>query len=220
MTRLLLSAMLCSWGWMTSPLAADDPRPDKPIVVSYPAPSQTEQRIHAALKVRSDAAFSDVPLTEVVKFLEDYQGIQIILDTAALQYIGVDPSSPINLQLTGVAFRSELNLILRPLQLTYLVEDEVLKITTLEKANEALTTRVYPVRDLADDAEELDSMIEAIQAGCDQTGWSSSSNKSITAVKKSRSLVIRQTQKVHEEIEALLRDLRAANVVETDRRVN
>jgi hypothetical protein len=63
----------------------------------------------------------------------------------------------------------------------------------------------------------LDSVIEAVQAGCDQAGWNTTSNKSITGVKKSRSMVIRQTQRVHDEIEALLQNLREANADVADR---
>ena len=220
MSRLVLSAMLCSWGWMTSPLTAADLAPVKPIgVTSFPAPTDLELKIHNALGHRTEVSFTDTPLTDALKFLSDLHTINIIVDTAALQDEGIDPSSPVNLELSGITFRSTLKLMLSPMQLTYMVENEVLKITTIVRAENTLVTRVYPVRDLADDVEELDSVVEALQAGCDVSGWDGG-NKSITPVKKSRSLVIRQTHAVHEEIEALLRDLRAANVVETDRRVN
>ncbi len=55
---------------------------------------------------------------------------------------------PINLKLSGASFRSVLKLLLEPLQLTYVIEDEVMKITTATKAADKLTTRVYPVGDL------------------------------------------------------------------------
>jgi len=41
-----------------------------------------------------------------------------------------------------------LKLLLEPVQLTYVIEDEVMKITTASKAGEKLQTRVYPVADL------------------------------------------------------------------------
>src|SRR5262249_29740363 len=56
--------------------------------------------------------------------------------------------TPITLQLSGVTFRSTLKLLLEPQQLTYVVEDEVMKITTTTKASDRLSTRVYPVGDL------------------------------------------------------------------------
>jgi hypothetical protein len=44
--------------------------------------------------------------------------------------------------------RSALKLMLEPHELTYVIQDEVMQITTVTKADEKLTTRVYPVADL------------------------------------------------------------------------
>ncbi len=110
--------------------------------------SPIEQRIEAALSERTELAFTDTPLTDAIDFLRDVHQISIIIDNAALQDEGVDPSSPINLELSGITFRSALKLMLSPLLLTYVIEDEVMKITTIAKADEVLTTRVYPVADL------------------------------------------------------------------------
>ena len=55
---------------------------------------------------------------------------------------------PTLLKLAGVSLRSVLKLLLEPAQLTYVVENEVMKITTSTKAGEKLSTRVYPVADL------------------------------------------------------------------------
>jgi len=50
--------------------------------------------------------------------------------------------------LSGITLRSALKILLQDLQLTYVIEDEVMKITTVDLANERLSTRVYPVGDL------------------------------------------------------------------------
>ena len=39
-------------------------------------------------------------------------------------------------------------LLLEPVQLTYVIENEVMKITTTQAAGDKLSTRVYPVGDL------------------------------------------------------------------------
>src|SRR6185369_12394382 len=67
---------------------------------------------------------------------------------ATLTDEGVALDQPITLKLAGVTLRSVLKLLLEPVQLTYVIEDEVMKITTSAKAGEKLTTRVYPVGDL------------------------------------------------------------------------
>ena len=50
--------------------------------------------------------------------------------------------------MSGVSLRSVLRLMLEPLGLTYLIEDEDMTITTQVKADEKMSTRVYPVGDL------------------------------------------------------------------------
>ncbi|MDA0590319.1 MAG: hypothetical protein O3C17_20145, partial [Planctomycetota bacterium] len=52
------------------------------------------------------------------------------------------------LVLSGITLRSGLKILLKDLNLTYVIEDEVMKITTVDLANERLSTRVYPVGDL------------------------------------------------------------------------
>jgi hypothetical protein len=55
---------------------------------------------------------------------------------------------PINRTLSGITLRSAMKIILEPLGLTYIIEDEVMKITTIIAADEKLSSRVYPVGDL------------------------------------------------------------------------
>ncbi|MBI1346394.1 hypothetical protein GC163_08895 [bacterium] len=110
--------------------------------------SPQEQRISSELNSRTDLAFNDVALSEAIDFLKDYHQIPIIIDTTALEDDGIDSSEPVSIELSGISLRSALRLLLEPKGLTYVIEDEVMKITTETKANETLSTRVYPVADL------------------------------------------------------------------------
>lgn len=110
--------------------------------------SPQEQRIVSALSERTDLEFTDVPLSDVIEFLRDYHQIPIWIDQTALQDEGIDTSLPITISLSGISLRSGLRLLLEPQGLTYIIEDEVMKITTQALADEALSTRVYPVADL------------------------------------------------------------------------
>ena len=110
--------------------------------------SKAEDRIAAELDKQTDVDFQDQPLTDVVTFLADFHNIPIIIDNEALTEEGIAPDTPVTRTLTGVKLRSALKIILQPLQLSYIIEDEVMKITTLAKEKERLQTRVYPVGDL------------------------------------------------------------------------
>lgn len=233
MSRCLLPTVACVISWMVLPTMAADPLVMPP-VLSYPRPTAVEERIRDALLERTEIAFTDTPLSDAIDFLRDVHQIQIVIDTAALQDEGVDPSSPVNLELSGITLQSALSLMLRPLILTTVIEDEVLKVTTLAKIEDTFVTRVYPVHDLASDAEELASLIGAIRNGSAVGRWAkpdgtepvalsksttpaassggglTPTEGSIVGLAKSRSLVIRHSHPVHEEIEALLKNLRAA----------
>jgi len=107
-----------------------------------------EKRIQKALTETTEVAFTDNPLEEALNYLEDLHHIEIWLDKAALSDEGVNSDQQINLVMSGISLRSALRLMLEPLGLTYIIEDEVMKITTQAKADEKMSTRVYPVADL------------------------------------------------------------------------
>jgi len=108
-----------------------------------------EKRIEEALRSPTEVEFPGVPLSEVINYLEDLHAIEIELDEKALQDAMVDADRElVTKSLKGISLRSALRLILRDLNLTYMIKDEVLLITTPEKTEQYLTTKVYPVADL------------------------------------------------------------------------
>ncbi len=144
------------------------PFPDEPPVL-YPAPeiwkqlterrrqyasvdlhksSPAERRIQASLDEQTEISFTDTPLSDVIVYLQDYHNIPIIIDTEKLNEEGIATDSPVTRTLAGVKLRSALKIILQPLALAYVIEDEVMKITTADQEKNKLQTRVYPVGDL------------------------------------------------------------------------
>jgi len=107
-----------------------------------------EKEIDDALKSPTQLEFIETQLQDVVDFLKDYHDIEIQIDERALQEVGIPTDTPITKNLKGVSLRSALRLMLRELDLTYVIQDEVLLITTPEEAETKLTTKVYPVADL------------------------------------------------------------------------
>lgn len=92
--------------------------------------------------------YTDTPLHEVMKDLQQRFAIPIRIDRAALDEVGVNADSPITMNLHGISLQAALRLILKPLSLTYLLENEVLLITTSDRADKELLTCVYDIRDL------------------------------------------------------------------------
>jgi hypothetical protein len=120
--------------------------------------------------------------------------------------------------LSGIKLRSALHLLLDDLKLQYVIQNEVLLITTPEKAEseEYLATRIYPVKDLVlvrnENGEieaDFDQLMELITSSTFTRPWHA--NIGTIARYQYRDqclLVITQTQEVHEQIAALLAALR------------
>lgn len=113
--------------------------------------SAAEKRIVAALDDESSCNFADTPLADAITFLATQHEIPILLDQAALDTAGVPADSAVTLTLSGVPLRSVLNIMLKglPTPLTYVIQDNVMFITSVDEAANRLQTRVYPVGDLA-----------------------------------------------------------------------
>jgi hypothetical protein len=125
-------------------------RAAEPRVEFLPEPSQGEKQILAALDRKVTLDFTEQPLVKVVAFLADVleQKVPIQLDYRALDDAGVPGDTPVTRTVKDVKLRTALKLLLDEYDLTYLIRDDVMLITTQDKAETELTTRTYPVGDL------------------------------------------------------------------------
>jgi len=107
-----------------------------------------EQRIFGELNRTTNLDVVEMPLRDVVAYLSEVHGIPIVLSAKKLEEASVSGDTPITKSVRGITLRSALRLLLRDLELTYVIRDEVLQITTPEDAESQLLTKVYPVGDL------------------------------------------------------------------------
>lgn len=91
--------------------------------------------------------FSNTPLSEVAETIGQQHGIQVVLDTEALEAAGVSADMPVTRTLNNVSLRTGLWLLLEDLDLSYVIRGATVHITTPDVA-ESLITRVYNVQDL------------------------------------------------------------------------
>ncbi len=108
----------------------------------------SEAKIVAALDDKTEIEFVDQPLIDVVEYLKERHGIEIQLDNRALTDAGLGSDTPVTRNLKGISLRSALRLMLGEMDLTYVIRNEVLMITSKTEAENMLTTKVYPVADL------------------------------------------------------------------------
>ena len=90
-----------------------------------------ELEIERRLKTPVLLKYDNTPLSEVVDGLSELTGVNIHLDPRGLTQEGVNSDTPVTINLTKeISLKSALNLILEPLHLSYVINDEVLKITS------------------------------------------------------------------------------------------
>ncbi len=110
--------------------------------------SPAEKKIREALESPTRMEFTEMPLIDAISFLKDFHGIEIQLDSRALEDAGVGSDTPVSRNVNGISLKSALRLMLSELDLTYIIKDEVMLITTKDKADTELVTKAYPVADL------------------------------------------------------------------------
>ncbi len=127
--------------------------------VSLERRNPAEKKILAALEENTVLEFIETPLADVVAYLKDLHQIPIVIDRRALDDAGIGSDTPITQEsLRGISLKSALRIMLRDFDLTYIIDDEVLQITTKEEAESRLVTKVYPVADLVLPIENIQGM--------------------------------------------------------------
>lgn len=111
--------------------------------------SERELEIERKLKTPVTLDFKNAPLSTVMEYLAKLADVNLHLDPQGLAEEGVTTDTPITISLTHeVSLKSALNLILQPLHLSYVIKDEVLKITSEQARSGEVYTVTYPVADL------------------------------------------------------------------------
>jgi hypothetical protein len=133
--------------------------------------NESEQKIQSAFGNPVEIDFIDTPLQDAMEFLADAHDITILIDESALTEEGVAIDEPLNRTLSGIKLDSALNIMLEPLGLTHMIEDEVLKITTIIDAQERRTARIYNTGYLKQIGIEPEALAKTIQATVQPDQW-------------------------------------------------
>lgn len=161
----------------------------------------------------SGMQYSDAPLEQAFGEISAEYNIPIQLDRAALEDVGLGPDEPVTISLHGISLKSALNHLLRQHTLTYVIQDEVLLITTPVVAEEQLMICLYDIRDLVGqpNADGPDNLIDTILSCIAPDTWADGGGTCEIRPVQPGLLAISQTQAVHEEIRALIQVIREMN---------
>ena len=196
---------------------AGEPAPND---VKKPQPIVTDEAgIQKVLAQPTELEFVETPLSDVIDYLKDVHKIEIQLDTKSLEEAGAGTDTPVTRNLKGISLRSALNLMLKSFDLTHVVKNEVLLITTPDAADQMFETRVYDLNDLVDPSDvkiaagKLESLTDTIRSTIRPESWSNKCGLSPCGLRsyvdaEIQALVVRQTINGHNEISDLLTSLR------------
>lgn len=116
-----------------------------------PETRYTEKELDILKKMSTpiQASFQNQPLQSVMETLGKMTGISVHLAPDGLSEQGVAPSQPVTLVTQNeISLKSALNLILGPLNLDYVIRNEVLMITSKGMKDTDIYQVTYPVADL------------------------------------------------------------------------
>lgn len=137
--------------------AAPAARPNAPVDI------ELEAKIRHELEEPTDMEFVETPLQDAVAYLKDLHGIEIQWDTKALEDAGLASDTPISRELKGVSLGAALRLILGQHNLTCVVRDGVLLITTPAAVKKTVELRVYNVHDLLQENGDVEKLVGALE---------------------------------------------------------
>ena len=176
-------------------------------------------RIRAVLNSPTTVNFKEASLREVAAYFSALHKISVKLEFHALEDVAMSPDAGlVTAELSGVSLRSALRIILGELDLTYVIRDEILMITTREEAELQLATKLYPVGDLVGYKDpsgqswsDFDTLIELINSTVEPESWEEVGGPgAISPIQFQGTdvICIRQTDEVHDEIAKLLARMR------------
>ncbi|MEX0979367.1 MAG: hypothetical protein WDZ48_10965 [Pirellulales bacterium] len=212
--------VLASPGWAADPAAeATDGDPfgesanDAAAARSVPAAAPTngnpsaraEAKIRAALDDQTKVEVIETPLQEVVTYLRDLHGILIQFDKKALEDAGSDPESIVTLSANGISLDSVLHHMLSQLDMTFVIRDGVLLITSTDAAEKMVELRVYNAGELVGSSANVRELAETLR---------SIFKDNFDAVPFYNFLIVQASQHGHEELTRLLDQMKDKVIVD------
>ncbi len=125
--------------------------------------SPRETTIREALEKDADLQFPNTPLRQALQFLADVHKINIIIDEQALEEEGLTVDDNVDIVLSGITLRSALDILLDRYDLTYVIEDEVMKITSQAAAERRVSTQAFDVSSLIEGGGSADEVAMVVE---------------------------------------------------------
>ena len=200
----LLNAVACAAEVEKKQVGQPGQKPPK--IADEPQTVDPAKLVSPQLAVPVTVTFDESSLREISQWIETHAKITVLIDTNALEEEAIPLGEAVSDRLEKAPLYLFLNR-LRALNLSWYVEDDILKITTVTQAMDRFVTKPYRLADLLDAGykrADLSGIIPRMTSGAwrnvDGAGGAQQSLGDVQFV--------RQTHRVHREIAGLLAALR------------
>ena len=172
-------------------------------------PHQEDAAIFASLAKLKNLEIDDQDLKTALQQIGAEAGCRLLIDFPSLADEGISSDQPVKCHLQKLPLGICLKKVLEPLQLTHVVHEGVLVITTVAKAAEMMSIRVYDVsgcNKIPNDFSPTGLLSILVQSTSGKWQEMDGEGGGVSLI-SSKHLLVRQTQRVHSEIEFLIDEL-------------
>lgn len=166
----------------------------------------TEKIVAALDSLNKPIDFIEQPISDAIEYISEVYEIPTIIDEQELENEGLSLDEPITFEMDAdtIPTQDALELMLEKLDLKYIIKNGVLIVTTEVGATEHSETRVYDVRPL--NIEDPEALTDVLLHTVAPDSWAILGGMGEVSFLNG-SLVVIQSQEVHEKIEVLLNQL-------------
>ena len=150
-----------------------------------------------------DPDFNGTPLKTVLEQISDDLKVQFWIDQTELDTLGVAVDSPITLSMSTITLRQALKLMLEPLELTYIVRENWIEITSRDKAESDPRIAYYELSYILPDGSHIPSLMMSIEQQIDPDSWLSAGGASSITYLGSL-MMVSAPEVTHEKIDSFL----------------
>lgn len=169
---------------------------------------RAEQLIATKLRAMSQvsATEGEKPVAEVLDQLLKKSGVPYWVDLTALQDEGIDWAKATFTPEAGkMPINARLDAICESLKLSWRIGDDVVQITSRQKADEQMVVRIYDCRRLVGPNRSPDSLASEIANNKELGAWASDESEGGEIMVMNTLLVVRQTHASHAKLAKVLK---------------
>jgi len=184
-------------------------RTPAPIVAVFEPPQH--ERILQALEQETDLQFVGSPLTDIVASVSREHQIPVRIDIPALNEVGIEPTHPVSLAVSGIRLRSALKILgesadLEGVSVRFIPWNGVLWLTTAEAAEgeDYMLPRIYDLSPIVSSATPVEDFMDLVQSETEGPWFDVDGIGGVVVALDNGRLLVRQTRKAHDEVAQLL----------------